>query len=87
MLTFPAALRRMPTPAAVLLSSLIFAGAHLAPKDFPQLLGLGLVLGFSYVRTRNLLTPLLVHSLWNSGVLIVLTLLSAGGADMEQLLR
>ena len=77
----------MPTPAAVLVSSVIFAGAHLAPKDFPQLLGLGLVLGFSYVRTRNLLTPLLVHSLWNTGVLTVLTVLSAEGADMQQLLR
>ena len=77
----------MPAPVAVLASSVIFASAHLAPKDFPQLLGLGLVLGFSYVRTRNLLTPLLVHSLWNTGVLTVLTVLSAQGADMQELLR
>ena len=77
----------MPTPVAVLVSSVVFAGAHLAPKDFPQLLGLGVVLGFSYVRTRNLLTPLLIHSLWNSGVLTVLTVLSADGADIQQLLR
>jgi hypothetical protein len=77
----------MPAPAAVLASSVIFAAVHLAPKDFPQLLGLGLVLGFSYVRTRNLLTPLLVHSLWNTGVLTVLTALSAQGADMQELLR
>lgn len=77
----------MPTPAAVLVSSVIFAGAHFAPKDFPSLLGLGLVLGFSYVRTRNLLTPLLVHSLWNTGVLTVLTVLSAQGEDIQRLLR
>ena len=77
----------MPAPAAVLVSSVVFAGAHLAPKDFPQLLGLGVVLGFSYVRTRNLLTPLLVHSLWNSGVLTVLTVLSAEGADIQELLH
>jgi hypothetical protein len=51
----------MPAPAAVLASSTIFAAAHFAPRDFPQLLALGAVLGFSYVRTRNLLTPMLVR--------------------------
>ncbi len=52
----------MPAPAAVLASSTIFAAVHFAPRDFPQLLALGTVLGFSYVRTRNLLTPMLVRT-------------------------
>jgi hypothetical protein len=56
----------LPTPGAVFFSSVVFAGAHLAPRDFPQLVTLGMVLGFSYSRTRNLLTPMLIHSLWNS---------------------
>ncbi len=108
----------MPAPAAVVASSTIFAAAHFAPRDFPGLLALGLVLGFSYVRTRNLLTPMLVrrragcslplpatrraqgaeplcvrarapqiHSLWNSGVLSVLALLSSQGADLDVLLQ
>ena len=73
----------LPTPGAVLFSSVIFAGAHLAPRDFPQLCVLGMVLGFSYARTRNLLTPMMIHSLWNSGVLVVVAVLvSTGNTDM-----
>lgn len=56
----------LPTPGAVVFSSVLFAGAHFAPRDFPQLVTLGMVLGFSYSRTRNLLTPMVIHSLWNS---------------------
>jgi hypothetical protein len=42
-----------------------------------------MVLGFSYARTRNLLTPMLIHSLWNSGVLVVVSILvRSGHADM-----
>ena len=100
----------MSAPAAVVASSTIFAAAHFAPRDFPQLLALGLVLGFSYVRTRNLLTPMMVrsgggvcahtlqtltqsvmpwqvHSLWNTGVLTALTVLSASGADLNDIVR
>ncbi|OUS49483.1 putative CAAX amino terminal protease family protein [Ostreococcus tauri] len=64
----------LPTPGAVLFSSVLFACAHLAPRDFVELTVLGMVLGFSYARTRNLLTPMLIHSLWNSGVLVVLAI-------------
>ena len=46
-----------------------------------ELVVLGLVLGFSYARTRNLLTPMLIHSLWNSGVLIVVAGLVATGNE------
>ena len=79
----PSAARRMPTPAAVALSSVAFGAAHLSARDFPQLVALGSVLGFSYVRSRNLLTPMLVHGLWNGGVLVVLTILAAQGLDLR----
>ena len=59
----------------------VFGAAHLAPRDFPQLVTLGIVLGFSYARTRNLLTPMFIHSLWNSGVLIVVAGLVATGNE------
>jgi len=71
----------LPTPGAVLFSSVIFGAAHFAPRDFPQLVTLGIVLGFSYARTRNLLTPMFIHSLWNSGVLIVVAGLVATGNE------
>jgi len=73
----------LPTPGAVLFSSVLFAGAHLAPRDFVELVVLGMVLGFSYARTRNLLTPMLIHSMWNSGVLLVVAAAIQGGFAKE----
>lgn len=35
----------------------------------------GAALGFSYAQTRNLLTPITIHSIWNSGVILLLTFL------------
>ena len=73
----------LPTPGAVLFSSVLFGLAHLAPRDFVELVVLGMVLGFSYARTRNLLTPMMIHSLWNSGVLIVVATAIKGGFAKE----
>ena len=42
---------------AVVFSSFIFGLAHLAPRDFPELVALGCVLGFSYVRTKASSSP------------------------------
>ena len=75
----PSLTKWVPAPAAVGLSSLLFAAAHFAPRDAPQLLALGCVLGFAYVRTRNLLVPIAIHSAWNGGVLTVLALLTDDG--------
>ena len=50
-------------------------------------LALGTVLGFSYVRTRNLATPMIIHSTWNSAVLLLLTVLVASGYDINELLH
>ena len=75
----------LPTPGAVLFSSVIFAGAHFSARDFPQLVCLGMVLGFSYARTRNLLTPMTIHAMWNSGVLVVIAGLMATGQDIPGL--
>ncbi|CAI7806723.1 unnamed protein product [Closterium sp. NIES-53] len=76
----------MPVPLAVAGSACAFAAAHMTPNEFPKLAALGLVLGFSYVRTRNLLTPIIIHSVWNSGVIILLTLLRMEGYDIQELI-
>mmetsp|Transcript_40973 Transcript_40973/g.105995 ORF Transcript_40973/g.105995 Transcript_40973/m.105995 type:complete len:357 (+) Transcript_40973:247-1317(+) len=76
----------MPTSLAVVLSSVAFGLCHLSPKDFPQLVCLGMVLGFSYVRSRNLLTPMIIHGTWNSTVLTLLYALTASGVDLENML-
>lgn len=76
----------MPVPVAALLSAAAFAGAHLTPNEFPKLATLGFVLGMTYAKTRNLLAPMVIHSLWNSGIIILLTLLRLEGYDLENLI-
>lgn len=76
----------MPTPQAVVGSALLFGAAHLSAKDFPQLVALGIVMGFAYVRSRNLLTPILIHGTWNGAVLTLLFALTNAGVNLDELL-
>ncbi|KAL3138232.1 hypothetical protein ABBQ32_006052 [Trebouxia sp. C0010 RCD-2024] len=76
----------MPTWVAVLISSFGFGAAHASARDLPQLAALGTLLGFSYVRSRNLLTPMLIHSAWNGTVLIALFTLASSGVDLQEVL-
>jgi uncharacterized protein len=62
---------------AILLSSFLFAVAHLSLSEILPLAVLGIVLGVVYTRSRNLLAPMLLHSLWNSGTLISLFILGS----------
>ncbi|CAL9057145.1 uncharacterized protein LOC135677332 [Musa acuminata AAA Group] len=75
------------TPISVIISAAIFAIAHLTPGEFPQLFVLGTALGFSYAQTHNLLTPITIHALWNSGVILLLTFLQVQGYDIRELLQ
>lgn len=77
----------MPTWAAVLASSVGFGVAHLSARDLPVLSALGVLLGFSYVRSRNLLTPIIIHGAWNSGVLTLLFWLTSEGVDVTSMLQ
>ncbi len=77
----------LPTWSSVLISSLGFAAAHASIKDFPQLFALGTLLGFSYVRSRNLLTPMLIHGAWNGTVLLVLFAIVNSGLDIQEALN
>ncbi|GAV85373.1 Abi domain-containing protein [Cephalotus follicularis] len=77
----------VPTPVSIIISAAVFALAHLTPGEFPQLFVLGTALGFSYAQTRNLLTPVTIHSFWNSGVILLLTFLQLQGYDIKELLQ
>jgi uncharacterized protein len=68
----PSLTRHIPVWGAILASSLLFAIAHLSLSEILPLFALGTVLGVVYTRSRNLLAPMLVHSLWNSGTLLSL---------------
>lgn len=64
---------------AIALSALVFAVAHLNLSEVLPLTTLGMVLGFVYVRSRNLLASMLLHGLWNSGTLLSLIILGNTG--------
>jgi hypothetical protein len=74
--------RFMPTWAAVFASALAFGIAHLSLKDLPVLVALGTWMGFMYVRSKSLLTPMLIHGTWNSFVLTLLFYLSERPAPL-----
>ena len=75
----PSLTRYVPVWSAIVISGFIFAIAHLSLSEVLPLATLGIILGFVYTRSRNLLAPMLLHSLWNSGTLLSLFIL---GSDL-----
>ncbi|WP_066377674.1 MULTISPECIES: CPBP family intramembrane glutamic endopeptidase [unclassified Anabaena] len=73
----PSLTRYLSVWGAILISALLFAIAHLSLSEILPLTALGIVLGVVYTRSRNLLAPMLLHSLWNSGTLLSLFLLGS----------
>ena len=73
----PSLTRYVPVWGAIVLSALLFAVAHLSLSEVLPLTALGIILGVVYTRSRNLLAPMLLHSLWNSGTLISLFILGS----------
>jgi hypothetical protein len=72
--------RYLPTGQAIALSGVLFATAHLNLGDLLPLTVLGMLLGLVYVRSRNLLASILLHSLWNSGSFIGLLILGSSSS-------
>jgi uncharacterized protein len=75
----PSLTRYVPVWGSILLSAFLFAAAHLSLSEILPLFSLGIVLGVVYTRSQNLLAPMLLHSLWNSGTL--LTLFTLGSSN------
>lgn len=69
--------RYLPTWGAIALSGCLFAVAHLNVADILPLTVLGMVLGYVYLRSGNLLASILLHGIWNSGSFLGLLLLSS----------
>jgi membrane protease YdiL (CAAX protease family) len=74
----PSLTRYLPVWGAIVVSSLIFALAHLSLSEVLPLTTLGIVLGVVYTRSRGLLSSMLLHSLWNSVTMIGLFILGSG---------
>ncbi len=73
----PSLTRYLPVWGSILISSFLFAAVHLSLSEVLPLTVLGIVLGIVYSRSRNLLAPMLLHSLWNSGTLLSLFILGS----------
>jgi uncharacterized protein len=69
--------RYFPTWSAIALSGSLFAIAHLNAADILPLTVLGMVLGYIYLRSGNLLASMLLHGIWNSASFLGLLLLSS----------
>ncbi len=74
----PSLTRYLPVSGAIALSGVLFALAHLNLSDVLPLSVLGCVLGFVYLRSRNLFASMLLHSIWNGGSFLALLVLGAG---------
>jgi uncharacterized protein len=72
--------RYLSTWQAIALSGLLFAIAHQNLGDLLPLTVLGMILGFVYLRSRNLLASMLLHSLWNSGSFLGLLILGSSNS-------
>lgn len=66
----PSLTRYMPIWSSVLVSAIAFALAHFSMQRLLPLTFLGLVMGIVFVRSRNLLASMLLHSLWNGFVFL-----------------
>ncbi|MCA6612846.1 MAG: CPBP family intramembrane metalloprotease [Pseudanabaena sp. M158S2SP1A06QC] len=73
----PSLTRFLPVWGAIAASGFLFALAHLNIADIFPLSVLGIVMGFVYWRSKNLLSSMLLHCLWNSGSF--LALIALGG--------
>jgi membrane protease YdiL (CAAX protease family) len=51
-------------------SALVFGAIHLEPLALPSLVILGSVLALAFLRTRSLLSSVIVHGMWNGSILL-----------------
>jgi len=64
-LLLPALLTRLSTPAAVVLSSILFAGFHFHAPSFLSLFAVAVGCALTYLRTRSLAAPIVLHASYN----------------------
>ncbi|MDJ0557118.1 MAG: CPBP family glutamic-type intramembrane protease [Microcoleaceae cyanobacterium MO_207.B10] len=76
----PSLTKYMPIWGAIVASGFLFALAHLNISEVLPLAVLGIILGVVYTRSRNLLSSMFLHSLWNSGTLLSLYILGSGAS-------
>ena len=73
----PSLTRYLSAGWSIVVSAVIFAAAHLSLSEVLPLTVLGAVLGFVYVRSRTLISPMVLHSAWNSATMLGLFVLGS----------
>lgn len=73
---FASLLRYCSLPMAVLISGVYFAAVHLHVTSFPALVFLGCTFATGYAVTGSILTPIIMHTLFNSFSLSLFSLTS-----------
>lgn len=63
---------RVPRPAALLISAILFSALHANLAAFAPLVVFGVVLAIAYERTGNILVPMIAHSVFNLHTLALL---------------
>lgn len=74
--------RNMGGPVAVILASVVFAIVHFELAIIPSIAVLGLIFGYIFYRTGNLLYPVMAHGLYNFVSLLRLHMTSV--TDLEE---
>lgn|GEM_PF-1374682 len=72
---YPALASHMSPWLAIPLTSFIFAACHFSAAELIPLTLLGMVMTYTYHRTRNLVPSMVLHSLWNGGSFLALLVL------------
>ncbi|KAI3744990.1 hypothetical protein L1987_58089 [Smallanthus sonchifolius] len=62
---------RMKWEKAVVVSSVVFSATHLSVDNFLQLFVIGVVLGCSYCWSGTLISPFVIHSMYNALILVI----------------
>ncbi|KAI3780692.1 hypothetical protein L2E82_10679 [Cichorium intybus] len=62
---------KMEWQKAVVISSIVFSATHLSVDNFLQLCVIGTVLGCSYCWSGTLISPFVIHSLYNAFILVI----------------
>jgi membrane protease YdiL (CAAX protease family) len=73
----PSLTRYLSIGQSIVVSGIVFEDAHLSLSELIPLAVLGMILGYVYYRTGNLLASMLMHSLWNGGTMLTLYLLAS----------
>ena len=75
-LAYPVLKERFGVAAAMLITSVVFAGIHFHEPSFLPLVGLAMALTVAYEATGNLAVPIVMHSLFNLTTILLMFLAS-----------